>query len=184
MSEPLDELYFKWLYEQVAVSGFNDRDLTYWKVLKVLFTKEFIWVPDIVNDENRIADGKALRSKFLMAESIYDVDPDWMAVGCSVLELMVGLSRRLEFEADKGKAHYWFWVLLENIGLSGYSDERRFTRRLLDRIDDILDGIIYRNYEQSGLGGFFPLQNSRYDQRYRELWYQMCDYIMEKELAG
>jgi hypothetical protein len=184
MSEPLDELYFRWLYEQVAVSGFDDRDLTYWKVLRVLFTKEFIWVPDVVNDENRIADGIALRREFLEAEGITDVDPDWMAVGCSVLELMVGLSRRLEFEADKGKAHYWFWVLLENLGLAGYSDHRRFTKRLLARIDDILDGLIYRNYEESGLGGLFPLQYPRHDQRDRELWYQMCDYIMEKELAG
>lgn len=184
MSEPLDELYFKWLYEQVAVSDFDDRDLTYWKVLRVLFTKEFVWVPNFVSDENRAHDGIALRDEFLEVNAVRDVDPDWMEVGCSVLELMVGLARRLEFQATKGRAHYWFWVLMENIGLIGYSDDRRFTKRLLDRIDDMLDGLIYRNYEDSGLGGFFPLLDPRHDQRDRELWYQMCDYIMEKELAG
>jgi hypothetical protein len=183
-SEPLDELYFKWLYEQVAVPDYSDRDLTYWKVLKVLFTKEFVWVPDFVSDENRIQDGIALRHEFLEASDIQDVDPDWMDVGCSMMELMVGLARRLEFQASKGRTHYWFWVLMDNIGLIGYSDERRFTRRLLDRIDDILDDVIYRNYEASGIGGFFPLDKPRYDQRNRELWYQMCDYVLERELAG
>lgn len=184
MGVPLDELYFRWLYEQVAVSKFEDKDLTYWKVLKVLFTKEFVWVPDFVSDKNRIQDGIALRMDFLNESDIHDVDPDWMGEGCSMLELMVGLARRLEFQADDGKTHYWFWILMENIGLSGYSDERRFTRRLLDRIDDILDGLIYRNYEPSGLGGFFPLRDPRRDQRDRELWHQMCDYILERGLAG
>lgn len=187
MSEPLDELYFKWLYEQVAVPEYHDRDLTYWKVLKVLFTKEFVWVPDFVGDDNRIHDGIALRSEFLAEMGIPANDDgieDWMDEGCSMLELMVGLARRLEFQADKGKAHYWFWVLMDNLGLIGYSDDRRFTKRLLARIDDILDGVIYRNYEPSGLGGFFPLLEPRHDQRDRELWYQMSDYILEKELAG
>lgn len=181
MDAPLDELYLQWLYEQVAVSKFDDRDLTYWKLLKILFTKQFVWY--IANDENRIQDGVALRTQFLDERDI-SADPDWMDIGCSMLELMVGLSRRLEFEASKGKAHYWFWVLVDNIGLSGYSDDRRFTKRQLDRIDDILTGLIHRNYEPSGLGGFFPLRSTCHDQRDRELWYQMSDYILEQELAG
>lgn len=184
MSAPLDELYFQWLYEQVAVSEFDDRDLTYWKVLKILFKKEFVWVPDFVTDRNRSKDGVALRRQFLASQGIPDDDPIWMNEGCSMLEMMVGLSRRLEFQADKGKAYYWFWVLMENIGLSGYSDERRFTKRLTDRIDDMLDVVLYRNYEPSGLGGLFPLQYPQHDQRDRELWYQMCDYIQETESAG
>lgn len=187
MSEPLDELYFKWLYEQVAVSGLEDRDLTYWKVLRVLFKKPFVWVPDLVNDENRIGDGIKLRHLFMEDSDISDVDPDWLGESCSVLELMVGMSRRLEFLADRGKAHYWFWVLMDNLGFIGYSDDRRFTKRLLDRINDQLDDVIYRTYERSGLGGFFPLQYPHHDQRERELWYQMADYLMEQEseeLAG
>jgi hypothetical protein len=184
MSEPLDELYFRWLYEQVAVSKIRERDLTYWKVLKILFTTEFVWVNEVINDENRIHDGLALRSKFIEAEGIDDVDPDWLTQGCSVLELMVGLSRRMEFEADEGKAYYWFWVLMENIGLDGYSDDKRFTKRAITRVENILEDLIHRNYESSGLGGFFPLQDSHHDQRDRELWYQMNDYILERELAG
>lgn len=182
MSAPLDELYLRWLYEQVATSEFDDRDLTYWKILKILYQKEFVWI--IANDENRIHDGIALRSEFLHAAHILEVDREWYELGCSMLELMVGLAQRMEWNSDKGEAHYWFWILMENIGFLGYSDHRRFTKHRIQLIDDILDGIIYRNYEASGLGGFFPIKNSRHDQRQRELWYQMSDYIVEQELAG
>lgn len=184
MSEPLDELYLQWLYEQVADPEFQDQELTYWKVLNILFKKEFVWF--VANDENRIQDGKALRFEFLESQGISDVDQGWMDLGCSVLELMVGLSRRLEFEASKGKAHYWFWILMENLGLSTYNDRRRFTKRQYDRIDDMLNRLIHRIYEPSGLGGFFPLQEPRKDQTKVELWYQMSAYLLEheRELTG
>lgn len=189
MDDPLDRLYLEWLYEKVAVTEYEDRDLTYWKVLQILFMKEFVWV--VANDENRVHDGVALRSEFLdtvAASADTDLDrsdyEDWASAGCSMLELMVGLSRRLEFEANKGKAHYWFWVLMENIGLSGFSDHKRFTKRLINRIDDILDEVIHRNYEPSGLGGFFPMEDTHWDQRKRELWYQMSEYLWERRLSG
>jgi hypothetical protein len=182
MDDPLDKLYFDWLYEQVAVREYDDRDLTYWKVMRILFTKEFVWF--VANDVNRGDDGIALRTRFLESQGISDVDPHWMDEGCSMLELMVGLARRLEFDANRGKAHYWFWVLMDNIGLIGYSDERRFTRRQVDRIEDILNDIIHRNYEPNGLGGFFPLEDMHFDQRKRELLYQMSDYLLERGLAG
>lgn len=178
-SEPLDELYFKWLYEKVADPEFHDSDLTYWKVLRILFTKEFVWL--VPNDVNRIQDGKALRLEFLEAQGIPEVDTDWMEIGCSVLELMVGLSQRLAYVAD-GKPHYWFWVLMENLGISGFNDRhKRLPRR---RIDDILNDLIYRNYGPDGVGGLFPLQNPYEDQREVELWYQLSNYVQEKELAG
>jgi hypothetical protein len=182
MSGPLDELYFQWLYEQVADPGFDDQELTYWTILKILFTKEFVWV--VANDENRIQDGISLRIEFLAEQHLIDQDPDWMELGCSVLELMVGLSLRLESEANKGQAHYWFWVLMDNLGFNGYNDRRRFTKRQLERIDDTLNSLIYRNYEPSGLGGFFPLREPHGDQRKAEIWYQMGSYILERELAG
>jgi hypothetical protein len=185
MSEPLDELYFRWLYDEVAVSSFDDRDLTYWKVLRILFRTEFRW-SIVRNDENRAKDGIALRFEFLHQNGTDadDVDPEWLNTGCSMFELMVGLSRRLRDQAYNGGTHYWFWQLMENLGLRGYSDERRFTRAVTYRIESILDDVIKRNYESSGLGGLFPLQHTRYNQRKRELWYQMSEYILEHELAA
>lgn len=184
MDRPLDELYLEWLYEQVAVSRFDDRGLTYWKLFGILYKTEFVWVE--ANDENRIHDGVALRDRFLEEKGIEpgDVDPDWLDLGCSVLELMVSLAFRMEFETARGKAHYWFWIFLENIGLSGYSDIRRFTKGQVARIESILNDLVYRNYLPSGQGGFFPLESTRYDQRKREIWYQMSEYIWEKNLAG
>lgn len=175
--KPLDEVYLQWLYSQVAESEEHRKDLSYWKLLKQLFTTEFLWL--IPNDDNRLEDGKALRREFLSEQAIdpRDVDPDWLELGCSVLELMVGLSRRLEFEAG-GKSHYWFWVMMENIGLRSYHDGvRRYPRR---HIDDVLQSIIFRQYNSSGLGGFFPLQIPLEDQRNVELWYQLSAYVLEQ----
>jgi hypothetical protein len=176
MSEPLAELYFHWLYKQVAYPEFEDQALTYWNVLRVLHNKEFIEV--VPNDDNRIHDGRALRLKFLDDQGIPEVDPNWMELGCSFLELMVGLSERLAFEAD-GEPHYWFWVLMGNLELAGYNDKRRLPR---SQIDKMLDRVIYRNYDYNGYGGLFPLRHPQYDQRERELWFQMSDYILEQEL--
>lgn len=178
-SEPLDELYLKWLYEQVADP---EQNLTYWKVLRVLFTTEFVWT--VANDENRIADGKELRERFIDSQGIRlrRSDRHWIELGCSMLELMVGLAVRLEFEADKGKVHYWFWVLMENIGLSEFDDNNREFPE--ERIREVLERVIHRYYEPNGHGGFFPLENPHEDQRDIELWYQLSAYVLERELAG
>jgi hypothetical protein len=177
--KPLDELYLEWLYRQVADP---EQDLTFWNVLMVLFTTEFVWV--VPNDENRIADGKALRERFLKEERIRlrQKDRVWIEIGCSMLELMVGLAQRMEYEADRGKAHYWFWVLMENIGLSEdeYNDSCDFVE---EEVQDVLEMVIQRYYEPNGHGGFFPLENPSGDQREIELWYQLSEYVQEQGLA-
>lgn len=173
MSAPLDELYFTWLYEQVADPGIQDKTLTYWKVLKMLFTTEFVNL--VPNDDNRIQDGKALRIRFLQQQGIPDADRNWIELGCSVLELIVGLSDRLSFIAD-GEPHYWFWILMENLGLREYNDRRRLPRL---RIENMLRDLVWRQYEPSGLGGFFPLQRTDTDQRQVELWQQLNEYVQE-----
>jgi hypothetical protein len=173
-NQPLDERYFVWLYGQVADPDIENPSLTYWKILKVLFTREFTWI--IPNDDNRSEDGKALRFEFMQDLLLDEVDEDWMDLGCSMLELMVGLSRRLAFEAD-GEPHYWFWRLMENLGLQRYSDNRRLLRR---RIDAVLDTVIQRTYKPNGEGGFFPLRETEQDQRQVELWYQLSAYVLEQ----
>lgn len=168
----LDDRYLSWLYEQVADPNNTP---TYWKVLKVLFTTEFVWI--VQNDDNRIQDGKAIRLKFLYETGIDGADPEWVELGCSVLELMVGLSERLAFIAD-GEPHYWFWVLMENLGLARYNDRHRIPRR---EIEDILTRVIFRQYEPNGHGGFFPLENTEKDQREVELWSQLNEYVTEAD---
>lgn len=174
-TQPLDELYFQWLYSQVADPEVADPSLTYWKLLKILFTKEAIW--QVPNDDNRLEDGKALRLDFL-DETRVKPTRDWTDLACSVLELMVGLARKLSFEdLAGGRPHYWFWKMIENLGLIGYSDDRPLP---LKKIDTILHRVLYREYKRTGLGGFFPLKHTKKDQRKVELWYQMSEYLLEQ----
>ncbi len=173
MHEPLDERYLVWLYGLVADPELEDPSQTYWKLLKQLYTKEFVWI--IPNDDNRMEDGKDLRVEFIREEGLVLVDPDWLNLGCSVLELVIGLSRRLAFDLD-GEPAYWFWQLIDNLGLGRYNDKSRLMRK---RIDAILDNLIFRQYRYNGDGGFFPLKYAKEDQRRVELWYQLCAYVLE-----
>lgn len=174
--KPLDELYLRWLYSQVGLLEESHKELSYWKLFRQLYKTEFLWI--IPKDDNRLEDGIALRREFRSTQAIDDsVEPDWTELGCSFLELMVGLSRRLEFEAG-GQAHYWFWRLMENIGLRSFHDGIKRYPRIY--IDGILHSIIFRQYNSSGLGGFFPLQEPREDQRNVELWYQLNAYVLEQ----
>lgn len=177
MDKPLDELYFEWLYSQVGDPRVNTPTRTYWRMLKVLYTTEFAWF--IPNDDNRIADGKELRPEFVDDFGIRHVDPGWMNLGCSMLELLIALSRRLAFEAE-GEPSGWFWELIENIGLGGFTDERMGYRYTETMVADILERVIWRRYDFDGNGGLFPLRHTEYDQTKLEIWHQMNAYVLER----
>lgn len=173
-TQPLDELYFLWLYRQVADPDAKDPSLSFSALLRQLFQKEFVWI--VPNDDNRAEDGKELRLEFIRDRKLETVDRMWSELGCSFLELTMGLSRRLSYEAG-GESHYWFWKLMENLGIDRYSDNRRLP---IKKIEDTLDRVIYRTYKRNGLGGFFPLKTTPHDQRKVELWYQLSEYLLEQ----
>lgn len=175
MSPRLDELYFTWLCNLVSDTRIRNRNRTYLGLLKQLYTKEFVWV--VARDDNRIEDGKDLRYEFVDQSDLGDVDPGWIHLGCSMFELLIGLSRRLSFELD-GEPREWFWELIENIGLIKYNDNRPLPT---DEIEEILDRVIWRTYEPSGKGGLFPLKYPEEDQTKIELWYQLSAYVLEKD---
>lgn len=170
---PLDELYFQWLYRQVGKAGTN-RTRTHWNLARQLFTKEFVWITP--NDDNRIVDGTTLRYEFVAYSELGQVEAAWMYEGCSVLEMLIALSRRLAFEAE-GQPRDWFWVLMKNLGLDEFTDDRH--EGFVSDIDDILERLIWRRYSPDGKGGLFPLQNAVTDQREVEIWYQMSQYLHE-----
>jgi hypothetical protein len=173
VSEPLDELYLQWLYAQVADPKVTRKEHTYWKLFKQLYVTEFVWT--VPNDDNRVEDGKALRIAFAHHTETDIHDPSWMSLGCSMLELILGLSHRLSFEAE-GEPDEWFWLLITNVELHFYNDDRKYPR---EEVAEILDRIIWRKYDYNGLGGLFPLNNPVEDQREKELWYQMQAYVIE-----
>jgi hypothetical protein len=173
-TKPLDELYFEWLYGQVGQVGGKDPSAGYWKLFKLLYDKEFVWT--LLNDDNRAEDGRALRVEFLTEEH-YQIEPLFFDYPCSVLELLIALSRRLSFEGD-GDPRSWFWEMINNLGLYNYRDGGQVPER---RINAILDDFVWRSYQADGRGGLFPLKHPEEDQRDVEIWYQMCAYLLERE---
>lgn len=173
MEAPIDELYFTWLYGVVADPRIKRTYRTYWRLFKLLYTKEFVWI--VPNDDNRIEDGKELRYEFIDHQKLMDVDHGWMNLGCSMLELLIGLSRRLAFETDS-EPRVWFWRMLENLDLEKFNDGAHFTDEM---VQEKLDAVIWRTYKHNGEGGLFPLSQPCKDQRDVELWYQMSAYILE-----
>lgn len=172
MTPPLDERYFEWLYSQTGSVRQRNSAHTHWDLLRLLFEKEFIWF--IPNDDNRAEDGIELRYEFLR-ELNCGAPNHWLGMGCSMLELLIGLSRRLAFEADR-TPRLWFWELIDNLGFRDYNDATRFPSEV---VNEVLDRVIWRTYHYDGRGGLFPLHNPRGDQRDIELWYQLSAYVVE-----
>lgn len=170
---PLDELYFTWLYSKVGSVEEANPSRTYWALCRKLFTKEFIWF--VANDDNRAEDGRDLRDEFLNEEGIVSVTIDWMRLGCSMFEFLIALSRRLDFEAEQS-IEYWFWFLMDQLGLKQYCDRVQLPE---EHVDEILDRVIWRTYEPDGQGGLFPLREPHKDQRQVEIWYQLSAFLLE-----
>lgn len=169
MDTPLDEQYLTWLQAQVRVPRAR-----YWKLLRQLYVTEFVWF--VPNDDNRVADGKDLRHEFLEEKHILEIDPDWLTLGCSMLEMLIGLARLWSFEEDLSVG-FCFWRMIDNLGLSQCNDRQPNPQY----VSEVLDRVIWRTYEPDGTGGLFPLTDPHYDQREVELWYQLCAYILERD---
>lgn len=175
MSRLLDEDYMVWLYSQVGSVKLRNKSKSHWSLIRQLYKKEFVWI--IPNDDNRVEDGRDLRHEFLETCGIYGAEPEWMGIGCSMLEMLIGLSRRLSFEAE-GEPRVWFWHLIEMLDLEQYTD-RMYNEVAEKRIDETLDTVIFRNYAPDGSGGLFPLNRPNEDQREVEIWYQLNAYLLE-----
>lgn len=168
-----DDTYLRWLYRQVASVSLRDPSRTYWSLFRHLYQTEFVW--NIPNDDNRFEDGRALRYEFIDASGITSVDHDWLWLPCSMLEMLVALSRRCAFEAD-GTARAWFWHLLHNIELHEITDDKPFPE---EDVDEVISNLIWRTYEPTGQGGLFPLKNAERDQTKVEIWYQLAAYLLQ-----
>lgn len=174
---PLDELYFQWLYHEVAPLKVRNPARTYWALLTQLHQTEFTWF--VPNDDNRVADGKYLRYEFLDTRPPHEhlADHEWIEErGCSMLEMLVALSRRCSFLGG-GAASAWFWHLIDNLGMRGFTDAKPGDPA---EIDHILRRVIDRTYDEFGNGGLFPLRETDIDQRQVEIWHQMNHYLIER----
>lgn len=167
MTSDVSATYLEWLERHVDAPRHPPK--SYQGLLRLMHQKEFVWL--IPNDDNRVADGLDLRREFFRETNLQaDLGP------CSVLEVLVALSRRLSFAAG-GKPEGWAWQMIRNLELHKMWDP--VTRRKAIVIEEILETLIWRNYEPDGQGGFFPLAWPPADQRKIEIWYQMQSYVME-----
>lgn len=172
--------YFNWLCDLVHI---DQIERSYWILAKDLFRKEFIAI--IEHDENRASDGIELREEYMREfdpDGYLDLDED-----CSVLEMMIALAKRMDFETSDPNdpndvydtTSYWFWEMIENLGLIEFDDRSYVDLDGQTYVEWILDGLIDRQYESNGDGGLFPLRDAHEDQRHVEIWYQMSAYLME-----
>lgn len=172
-------LYFDYLMWLV---GANDH---YTFLCECLHEKEFY--SPIEMDNNRAEDGKILRSYWLqqMQEAGYEYPEDSLDGCCSVLEMMVGLCYRITNDIlwdpsnPSGDVEAcWFYIMIRNLGLDGCTDDA-ITVENREKINYAVQTALDRMYDFNGAGGFFPLKNSRKDQRKVELWYQLNQYMAE-----
>lgn len=163
MGDSLEDRYLDWLTTQIRPC----RNRSFHELYKIMQDKEFVWF--IPNDDNRIEDGLDIRCEFFHKRNVLDQ-------GCSVLEVIVGLSQRIAFFAG-GIPDYWAWELIINLGLNRMSGHIGKVRA--NQIDDVLERFIWRTYDADGTGGLFPLAWPKEDQRRVELWYQMCAWVDE-----
>jgi hypothetical protein len=165
MTKQVDYDYYDWLVSQVEVRNAN----TYSYVFERMHNLEFVWT--VPNDDNRVQDCRDLRVEFL------DGTRKKLSLeGVTLLELLIVLARSLEFTAG-GRANEWAWKLLKNLRLTKVPDP--VSDDEAQRIDDILDALVWRTYEPDGQGGFFPLKDAQADQTKVELWYQLNAYVIE-----
>lgn len=173
----IDDRYFEWLYGQIASVSNRNPSRSYWELARQLYQMEFIWF--IPNDDNRAGDGIELRNEYMYDHQIDELDTEWLELECSVLEMLIALSKRAAFDLNEDPMQ-WFWVFMENIGLRDCCDED-FDEETGIFVEATMNRVLNRNYKRNGDGGFFPLRHPRQDQRKVELWYQLSSYILERD---
>ena len=176
MNEPIEEVYFKWLYSKVASVDIPTPSLTYYTLLRDLHATEFVWM--VSGDDNRCQDGLDIRREFLN-QSFLPQDPPWLSIPCSVLEMMIAFARKAEFQTDISLRD-WFWIFMANLGLDDLNDAAE--DNVTEIVTEVMDQFLWRTYRRDGRGGMFPLSETKNDQRKVEIWYQFCEYLVDQEI--
>jgi len=160
--------YFKWLCVEATGPDYP----FYSHLLRVMHDVSFLYFVD--HDRNRLYEALELRREFTGEEyvDLYTEEPR-----VSMLELVLSLAIKcndMTFEYY-GDVTYWFKQLLSNCGLDKFVGVNRNE----EVVRDILNRIIHRRYDRNGVVGLFPLNNTEFDQRKVEIWYQMNAYLNE-----
>jgi hypothetical protein len=172
---PLDVAYYEWLVGQIKVP--RRKGKRYGQLFELMHNTEFHWFVDL--DAARWGDGNQLRYDYFRfeLESKYHkglMGPPFI----SFLEVLVALSKRVSWVMDgPGTEPYWAWRLIKNLRLHNMADP--LSDRQRQQVCEILHNCIWRDYDPSGEGGFFPMEHTTRDQRKVDIWMQMQEWAME-----
>ena len=93
--------------------------------------------------------------------------------------MMIALAMRCDdimYDREDGdRTGYWFWWMIENLGLSDCVNEWID----FDFVDQKLKDFMSRNLPKSGKGGLFWTGKNGLDFRKMEIWYQMNQWLLE-----
>ncbi len=171
--------YFEWLCKVVKASK------EYSMLWDKLRRTDFVWIVGM--DENRANDGVTLRYNFAVESGFLDVDSqklveEYLSGPCSLLEMMVALSIRIERDIMSDVDHedrtsFWFYNMLENLGVYPSYDNKHYDE---NQVDEILNRFMSRKYEQNGVGNLFlggPKSGPFFLEK--EIWAQANSYLLE-----
>lgn len=174
-------LYFNWMRDKVCPTDKQNYDT----LLNYLNEVEYDYVD--LRDCNREGDGIELRYKFAdemgipQAQVAEELDSDI----CSVLEMLVALSIRIEeimFDLVEENPSRWFWYMIYSLGLEGMCDDK-FNK---EEVDYILDRWMSGKFDgETGQGGLFILRNEEnVDLTTIEVWCLAMWYLEEVEYGS
>lgn len=173
--EELNDRYFEWLYYTVFPT---DEPRDYEQLLRFLHETEFTYT--IGMDGNRYEDGVDLRYRFGYLTGIDDAEIARYVDDkpCSVLEMMVALSLRIEEnimeDPESGdRTGEWFWEMLTNLGLDSMDNENFDA----DVAESVVRRLLEHRYSHDGEGGLFTIRHCKQDLRTAEIWYQANWYL-------
>lgn len=198
--------YFLFLCQQVGLDGgFHDKhivsehdEFTFFMLGCMLHEMPFrVLVPF---DENRESDGKYMRYIYSSIGSAFSDYHVLEVPGCSVLEMLAGLTGRMKYVISRLETGMdqtdLFWIIMENIGIDKKLDNDRYLNP--DRAWFILNALKTANerqYGADGIGSFFPpilsINGQENGQKTRppknpqnqlQLWSQMVNFITERNL--
>ncbi len=176
-NETLNLEYLEWMIDVVCGDSVCS-SYPYHSLFTILHSTQFRYVDYIPLDSNRESDAYELRTRF---EDEFGYDDDSIAQPCSVLEVMVALSIRIE-EDIMGNSVYgdrapqWFWSMIASLGLADQTDKN------LDvgKCNYILQRFLNREYEPNGEGGLFTLTHPDCDLTTIEIWWQANRFCNEQ----
>lgn len=175
-------LYFEWLVAEF-------RGLYYRKLLWKLFTLGFVGLENGPDDSSRVVEGLDLRKTFVDTHSGV-VKSCGRTDGVSFLEVLMALAVKIDdkvmWEERYGDRHLdWFWIFIDNIGLSRATDGV-WNRDWELFCEQKVEQIVYREYDSDGEGGIFQVDRrpDDADMRSVDLWRQAMWWLSENIRLG